>query len=187
MASIVLLVCAGLFLLSLAIEKDSHSGSSSQGANASLHPSTNAATMSVRELVKHVNSKDGAERLVASQELLRRGKGVVADLKSAGVRPMATLSPPRADVIYSLLVGLPPGDYRRDSFGISAEAGTGREELVAMGQRHGFTLSSNRLNLSGTPTCYVQLEPGKDLLAVMKAVIMSEPRVVTVNLNYRET
>ena len=84
-------------------------------------------------------------------------------------------------------MGLKNGFYRSDSFGIHIDGPVSEQMVQDMGRRHGFRLSPNAMVRADTaPTCYVQLEPGKKLAEVLREVLMTEPTVRTVNLNYME-
>jgi len=145
------------------------------------------ADESVAKLVQLVKSDKGTDRCGAIEELLRRGQPVLAEMKKAGAKPMATTTPPRIDVVYSLIAGLPDGHYTRNCFGLHVEAGTPREKVVTMGAKYGFDLAEgSRFNPDHSPACYVMLLAGKDLVGVMKDVLSHEASVTLVSLNYVE-
>ena len=145
------------------------------------------ADESVAKLIELVKSDKGTDRASAIEELFRRGQPVLAELKKAGAKPMATIAPPRIDVVYSLIAGLPDGQYTRNCFGLHVEAGTTREKVVDMGKKYGFDLvEGSRFNPDHSPACYVMLAAGKDLTTVMKDVLSHEPAVTLVSLNYVE-
>lgn len=143
--------------------------------------------MDVSALVRSANASEPSARLTATRELLRRGEAILPELASLGVKPMATIAPPRADVIYSLIQGLSPGPYLKDSFGLHVDGDVNQEQITEMGKQYGFRLPQpNAVRPGAAPTCYVQLLPGRELAAVFEEILTHEARVSTVNLNYFE-
>ncbi|MCX7993699.1 MAG: hypothetical protein N2651_08525 [Fimbriimonadales bacterium] len=143
--------------------------------------------LTVAQLVRLLSSKDGRERAAATKELFRRGRRIAPDLRKAGAKPIATVSPPRLDVVYSLIQGLPQGNYRTDSFGLHMEPKTSREEVEALGEKYSFVLPPEEpFDTRYAPNCYVRLRRGVQLEAILRALLSNEPKVVTVNLNYYE-
>lgn len=142
--------------------------------------------MDVAALLRRADGSDPADRLSATRELFRRGPAILPQLERAGAKPMRTVSPPRGDVIYTLLTGrLGAGRAAPDSFGLHVEANVTESEVRTMGRAHGFqpvAFGQCRPDLS--PICYVQLTPGKRLASVLEEILTTEPRVSTVNLNY---
>jgi hypothetical protein len=151
----------------------------------------------VGQLIADLEALDGAARAAASAELLRRGKAVLPDLKAAGAKQVAPFGGTvngtrRMSVVYSLLEGLPPNEpdakagYRTDSFGLHLGGSSTEKDVIEMGKRHGFSLGDYRFRAEGQPQCYVTIDKGKSLAAVITSVLASEPRVITINLNYFE-
>lgn len=146
------------------------------------------AGASVASLLREADGADPAARLAATRELFRRGPAIGARLACAGAKPMATIDPARGDVIYSLLTGkLGSAEAAPATFGLHLEGGVTENEVEAMGRAHGFRLiPTAACGSQQSPTCYVQLLPGKRLADVLREVLTTEPRVKTVNLNYVE-
>ena len=142
--------------------------------------------MAVASLLRLANGSDPAARLSATQELFRRGPAILPQLERAGSKPMSTVSPARGDVIYTLLRGhLSTESAAPDSFGLQVDANLTASDVQRMGLAHGFRLipySQCRPDVS--PICYVHLLPGRNLAAVLREILTTEPRVSTVNLNY---
>jgi hypothetical protein len=142
--------------------------------------------MSVASLLRDANGSEPAARLSATRELFRRGPAVVPELEHAGAKPMATISPPRGNVIYSLLKGgLSSRNAVPDSFGLHLDANVTVKDVERMGRAHGFRLAPGGQCQPGhSPACYVQLLPGKRLGDVFREILTTEAHVTTVNLNY---
>jgi hypothetical protein len=139
------------------------------------------------KLLSLLDSPNGTTRMKATAEILHRGKSMLAPLQRAGAKPMATIDPPRRDVLYSLLKGNAPDNYRADSFGIHFSGPVSRADVERLGTKYGFVLpATESVDPLATPSCYVKLAPGKVLFEVLRSVLRSEPAVVTVNLNYVE-
>jgi RNA polymerase sigma factor (sigma-70 family) len=141
-------------------------------------------------LLAELESADGGTRLAATLDLFDRGKDGLTDLEKAGARQIATagtITPRRMDVIYSLIKGLPPGNYLRNSFGLRLDPLGTEMDVKVMGTQHGFALQGT-FNKAGAPNCYVTIEDqGTRMLPeVLKAVLMKEVHVRVVNLNYVE-
>jgi len=139
-------------------------------------------------LLKQANGHDPAARLEASRALFRLGPAVAPQLERAGAKPMATISSPRGDVIYTLLSGkLNLAGADPNSFGVHVEANTSAKDVDRMGAAHGFrVLAPGQCRPDLSPACYVHLLSGKRLADVLRDVLTSEPRVTTVSLNYIE-
>jgi hypothetical protein len=75
--------------------------------------------------------------------------------------------------------------YRTDSFGLHMEKDATKHDVVQIGKRCGFTLSGV-FRPDSRPNCYVTVVKGKRLEDVLWTVLLKEPKVVTVNLNYFE-
>jgi hypothetical protein len=139
---------------------------------------------SVATLLQLVNGTDADARLSATRELFRRGLNVLAEMRAQGAKPMATIAPPRADVIYSLISGDLNG-AELDFLGLHFDRPVTREEVREMGVRRGFELPPDfDLNGDASPVCYVRRLPDRNLASVLRDVLVSEPTVVTINLNY---
>lgn len=147
----------------------------------------NSSSLSVSNLVAQIASGPASQRTQAMAEVLSRGVAIVPELLSAGAQPMSGLSPRRIDVLYSILSGHREGRYRTSSFGLQVEPETTRQEIVAMGERHGFVLPDDQLiDPANSPCCYVMLRQGDDLWDVLGRILSTEAKVTTVNLNYVE-
>ena len=135
------------------------------------------------DVIRLLDSREGGRRKAATAELFRRGDACLRDLEKAGARPAVGLTPPRIDVIYSLIRRLEPEQrFVHDTLGLRLEPGVNREQVIRMGNRHGFEFpEGERIDYAGFPTCYVRLKPGKDLAAVMKSILSEESAVITVN------
>jgi hypothetical protein len=145
-------------------------------------------------LAAELESADGRTRLAATKDIFGGGKAAVQDLEKAGAKPIApagTINPRRLDVVYSLLKGLPPNPptarsgYKTDSFGLHLEVLGSQADVERMGKQYGFSLTGT-FGKAARPNCYVTLEKGKSLSEVMQAVLTSEAKVITLNLNYFE-
>lgn len=143
--------------------------------------------LTVARLVRMLESANGTERAAATKELFRRGRRILPQLRQAGAKPIATVNPPRRDVVYSLIQGLPVGNYRTDSFGLHMEPETTRQDIAALGKKYGFTLPFDEpFDTAVVPNCYVRLEPGVQLEPTLREILSHESQVFTVNLNYYE-
>jgi hypothetical protein len=142
--------------------------------------------MPVASLLRDANGSEPAARLSATRELFRRGPAIVPQLEHAGARPMTTISPPRGDVIYSLLKGgLSTRNAAPDSFGLHVDANVTVKDVERMGRTHGFRITPDSQCRPGlSPACYVHLLPGKRLGDVFREILTNEAHVTTVNLNY---
>lgn len=137
-------------------------------------------------------SPDKAKRLAATQALFQQGKPALEALAKAGARhaaetPTGVDGTRRMDMVYTLIVGIPEKptlDFARASFGLHVEKGVTREAVVDMGKKYGFVPDEFRAD--GRPNCYVLLTAGNRLDAVMRNLLLNEPDVVTLNLNYIE-
>jgi len=90
-------------------------------------------------------------------------------------------------MVYSLLDGFKPNPvnlprgYHAGEFKLIVEKGCTVEDVKKMGERHGFTIPQNfALN------SHAFLGRGKNLAETIKAILTSEPQVITVNLSYFE-
>jgi len=140
------------------------------------------------QLLTAVNGADPGARLSATRELFLRGPSIVEPLESAGALTMGTLSPPRGDVVYSLLKGeLSTANAAPATFGLHVEAGTTTQDVERMGRAHGFRLLPAAIcRPNQSPSCYVQLVPGRRLADVLRDILTTEAQVRTVNLNQVE-
>jgi len=143
--------------------------------------------MGVADLLRLANGSDPGARMAATRELFRRGAEILPALEMAGARPMQTISPPRGDVIYTLLQGLHVSGTSSRTFGLHIEGPVTRDVVQEMGRRHGFSLEPyDRVDPHTSPTCYVRLFSDKELPSVLKEILLTEPSVKTVNLDHPE-
>jgi hypothetical protein len=151
----------------------------------------------ISKLITDLSSEDGQVKVTATKAIFALGKDALEPLAKAGakqVSPFGTISTRRIDIIYSLLDGLKPNlvparaGYRMDGFGLRVEWGCGCtvDDVKKMGERHGFVIIGP-FDAAATPSCYVKLKAGKNLADVLKAILTSEPQVISVNLSYFET
>jgi RNA polymerase sigma factor (sigma-70 family) len=142
----------------------------------------------IEQLIADLNSADGATRVAATNEILRRGKNVLPDLQRAGARQLGRgdTAARRLHMVYSLLEGLPDptprSGYRTDRLNIYVENACTKAEVAGWGERFGFT-PFDICYSSQPPHCGVLLGEGKTLPDVIHA-LMSEPKVITVHLGY---
>jgi hypothetical protein len=134
-------------------------------------------------------SEDGNKRVAATRNILRLGKDALPALKRAGAKlivPSQKERPPRLDVVYSLIKGWkdnPPSPreiYKSDRFWLFLARGWTRAEIHALGRRVGFTVCI--FDRPGWPDAEVQVDRKLTLAQVMKATLITEPKVVSVNL-----
>jgi hypothetical protein len=154
-----------------------------------------AEKLPLDKLIEALEANDGDARVVATKELFRRDKAVLAGLKAAGATQVAptrgTINTRRIDIVYSLIEGLPPNapkalaGYSANSFGLRLEDGTTADDITRMGKAHGFK-ALNAPKPDSVPSVYVQLTSGGKLADVLRKVLITEPKVVSVNLNYFE-
>jgi hypothetical protein len=151
---------------------------------------TASSDTSTEELIVHLDAGEGTLRAAATSELFRRGRRVLAVFEQQGARPMETITPPRRDVVMTLIAGLDKSvqaPFRRNSFGLHLDPNVTRDQVVQMGRRHGFRLPDGAaLRADAAPSVYVELSGDARLENVLQAVLSSEPSVRTVNLNYTE-
>ena len=158
----------------------------------------------ISKFITDLSSEDGQVKVAATKAIFALGKDALDPLAKAGAKQISPFRPDltcsmcslasnitrRIDMVYSLLEGLKPNPvsarkgYELDGFGISVEKDCTQEDVAKIGERHGFTIDENYSSPSGTPSCYVQLKPGKNLADVLKAVLSEEPKVISVNLIY---
>ena len=149
--------------------------------------------MPIENLIGDLGSDDGAKRIAASAEIFRRGKDVLPDLKKAGAKQVApggaTLDTRRLDMVYSVMEGFPPtppravGGYMTDKFGLLVEKGTTGDEVQKMSEKYKCTLDG-KFNIEHRPSCYFQIGKGQSLEEVIRQVLVNEPKVIKINLNY---
>src|SRR5262249_21375761 len=115
-------------------------------------------TIPVETLIRDLGSEDGAKRVAASRELLRRGKAVLKDLETAGAKEVVPIVAPtdkqpatrRLDLVYSLIRGLPRVDpksqmgIRQDRITLRLRKGVTRAEFDRMARQFRFGLHSER-------------------------------------------
>ena len=143
--------------------------------------------MEVSSLIADAAGEDPALRTKASAAILAGGATVVPQLEAAGAKPMTGLTPSRLDVLYSAITGEHGGHYTTNSLGIHLEPGTTLADVKAMGERSGFVVpDSVPGDLAGSPSAYVVPRTGADLFDVIKRLLATEEKVITVNLNYYE-
>jgi hypothetical protein len=134
-------------------------------------------------------SEDGNKRAAATRNVLRLGKDALPALEKAGAKLIvpshSRKPPPRLDAVYSLLKGLPENKpyplYKSDCAYLFLARGWTRPELFALGKRVGFrVLICER---PGWPDAEVQVVDSKRTPGeIMKAVLITDPKVVSVNL-----
>jgi hypothetical protein len=150
-------------------------------------PLQNLASSKISDLAAQIDLGAGSQRVLAASEVLGRGVSAVPDLLAAGAQPMSGLSPRRIDVLYSILSGQREGRYRTNSFGLHVVPGTTKEEIVALGERHGFVVPNDQsIETSNAPCCYVTIRDGREMWEVLAGLLSREAKVATVNLNYVE-
>jgi hypothetical protein len=134
-------------------------------------------------------SPDGDKRVAATRKILSLGQDALPALKRAGAKlivPSQKERPPRLDVVYSLIKGWkenPPSPreiYKSDRFWLFLARGWTRAEIHALGRRVGFTVCI--FDRPGWPDAEVQVDRKLTLAQVMKATLITEPKVVSVNL-----
>jgi len=139
---------------------------------------------STANLVNSLKTAGPPERLAISNAILDRGYAALPGLKAAGAKPMTNISPPMSDILYTLITRRLEGRIRTTSFGLHVESGTTREKVLEIGGRWGFILrDSDRFDPSMSPSCYVTLVDGMELLAVMESLVRNEPAIKGVNFN----
>jgi hypothetical protein len=133
-------------------------------------------------------SEDGGKRLAATREIFRLGKDALPALEKAGAKLIVPSHgrkpPPRLHAVYSLLKGLPVNKpwplYKSDCAYLFLARGWTKPELFALGKRVGFrVLICER---PGWPDAEVQVDGKRTPAEVMKAVLITDPKVVSVNL-----
>jgi RNA polymerase sigma factor (sigma-70 family) len=145
----------------------------------------------IEQLIADLDSEDGVVRVAATKELIKRGKDALPDLQRAGARQLgvANAAPRRLDMVYSLLEGLPDpaprSGYRTDRLNIYVTKDCTKEEVAEWGMQFGFT-PFDICYSSQPPHCGALLAEGKTLSDVLQALLMSEPKIVTVQLGYWE-
>jgi hypothetical protein len=138
--------------------------------------------------IADLSSEDGNKRIVATRAILRLGKDVLPALEKAGARLIVPSHnrkhPARLDAVYSLLKGLPANRpwplYKSDCAYLFLARGWTKPELFALGKRVGFrVLICER---PGWPDAEVQVVGKRTPAEIMKAVLITDPKVVSVNL-----
>lgn len=163
---------------------------------ADLRKADDVSNLATETLIGDLTSPNGAKRVPASAELFRRGKDVLPALKKAGAKQVAPAGATidgtrRLDMIYSVLEGFPPNTpktvagYNTDAFGVHVEKGTTEEDILAIAKRHGCMLNG-KFNAEFRPSCYFRLGKGQSLEGTIRQILVNEPKVVTINLNYVE-
>jgi len=150
----------------------------------------------VANLIFDLSDDDGQVRLAATKAIFALGKDAIEPLQKCGakqVSPFGSIITRRIDMVYSLLDGLKPNQpargpkdasgYLLDGFGIRVEKGVTGEDVAKMGEKYGFVISG-KFRADSRPQCIVNLKPGKNLADVLKAILLDEPKVISVNLIY---
>jgi hypothetical protein len=132
-------------------------------------------------------SPDGDKRVAATRKILSLGQDALPELQKAGGKPIvpshSRKHPSRLDAVYSLLKGLPANKpwplYKSDCLYLFLAPGWTKPELFALGKRVEFrVLICER---PGWPDAEVQVSK-RTIAEVMKAVLVTDPKVVSVNL-----
>src|SRR5262249_44229842 len=133
-------------------------------------------------------SEDGAKRVAATREIFRLGNRALDALQRAGARPITSepsTAPRRLDIVYTLLNGLPPikhhTGHKDSTFGVYLVNGWQHAELARVGRQLGFTPMPTP-QYAGKPHSVVMIDRDRNLAEVMKAVLTTDPSVVTVTL-----
>ncbi len=151
---------------------------------AAVTPFSQASTTSLVNLFKTATP---SERMAILNAILDRGYSALPELKAAGAKPMTTISPPMIDILYTLISKRPEGRIRTTSFGLHVEPRTTRQQVIEIGRRWGFILrDGDPFDPSMSPSCYVTLAQGVELLPILEKLVRSEPAVNGVNFNYVE-
>jgi hypothetical protein len=157
------------------------------GASSIVAGEQLASTQILEDFVSDLSADKADKRVASTALVLSKGVAALPALRDAGAKPMSGLQPRRLDVIYSILSAEREARFRTDEFGLHVEPGTGRADILAMGERHGFILPDGEAVDAGSwPSCYVRLREGRDLWDVLGQVLAGESKVLTVNLNYVE-
>lgn len=144
----------------------------------------------IAKLIADLSSDNGKVRIAATKTIFALGKDALEPLAKAGAKQITPLGPAtgrRIDMVYSLLDGFKPNPvnvprgYHAEEFKVIVEKGCTVDEVKKMGERQGFTIPQNfALN------SHAFLGRGKNLAETIKAILTSEPQVITVNLSYFE-
>jgi hypothetical protein len=141
----------------------------------------------IESLISLVNGGDAADRVAASRELFRRGPKIAKELVAAGAKRMTGISPPRLDVIYTVISGLSATERSSEFLGLHFEKQTTPEDVREMGLRYGFRLDSDTMFSSdGAPTSYVHLLQNTNVATLIQELLVHEPTLKTINFNYSE-
>jgi hypothetical protein len=139
------------------------------------------------DLIQRLKTSQLDERSSISVTILGRGDAALSALWAAGARPMSGINPSLPDMLYTLISKQIVGRIRTTSFGLHVTANTTRQDVIAMGERRGFTLpDSSKFDPAVFPACYVVLTQGSDLLETMENIMKNERSVTGVNFNYFE-
>jgi hypothetical protein len=157
-------------------------------ARAPVPFARNRPVRNLAQWIADLASEDGNKRVAATRTILSLGKDVLPALKKAGGKRIVPShrkeNPPRLDAVYSVLKGLPDNKpwplYKTDCLYLYLVRGWTRAELFALDKRVGFrVLICER---PGWPDAEVQVQGKRTIAEVMKADLITEPKVVSVNV-----
>lgn len=141
----------------------------------------------IKSLIAAANGGDAADRMAASRELFRYGQKITEQLAAAGAKRMTGISPPRVDVIYTVISGLSAKERANEFLGLHFDRLTTPEDVREMGLRYGFRLDRDSVfSPGGAPTCYVHLLQNTNVAILLQALLEHEPALKTINFNYSE-
>jgi RNA polymerase sigma-70 factor (ECF subfamily) len=173
-----------------------------------VKPDSDLSKVSVEDLARELTSQDGARRVLASRELLRRGTDILKDLEKAGAKEVLPIVSPtekqpmsrRLDLVYSLIRGLPQVDpksqmgIRMNRITLRLAKGVTRAEFDRMERQYKFGLHVERQDMfrpDAATVCDVVLteewEPAarpatEKLEHTVEEILTTEPRVETIDL-----
>src|SRR5262245_867051 len=161
-------------------------------------PEKDLGKVSVEDLVRDLSSEDGAQRVSASRELLRRGKEILNDLEKAGAKEVLPIVAPtnkqpatrHLDLVYSLIRGLPRVDaksqmgIRQDRITLRLKKGVTWAEFDRMARQYRFGLHCETLDMfqpDASTICDV-VTTQNTLEQAVEEILTTEPRVETIDL-----
>jgi hypothetical protein len=176
-----------------------------------VKPDRDLSKVSVEDLARDLSSEDGARRVLASRELLRRRKysqDILKDLEKAGAKEVLPIVSPtekqpmtrRLDLVYSLIRGLPRVDpksqmgIRMNRFTLRLDKGVTRAEFDRMERQYKFGLHSEKQDMfrpDAATVCDVVITeewepaartPSEKLEQAVEEILTTEPRVETISL-----
>jgi len=160
--SVLLLITATLLTLTPGVRADPDSA-----------PAAGLAQWETSRLIESLESSSQAARRAASVELFRRGRAVLPDFEMLNPRRIDIRTKTRTSIVYHLIKGLEPDQYKDDEIYLWLTNETDRQEIIRMGRRRGFILKDDdRFGSDGSVSCYVKLLPGKKLATVMKEILI---------------